>query len=97
MHGQGEWTPDLVAPSIDTFWDYLETFRRFALYRESPAAVQQNPPADSDIETYLGDLLRLCGRDLTAVGFWAVQAQIGMDDQRWRARLERLLDGGETG
>jgi hypothetical protein len=96
MHGEGEWTPDPVAPSIDTFWECLETFRRFALHRGSPVELQENPPEDSEIETYLADMLRLCNRDPVAIGFWAVQAQIGMDDERWRLRVERLLSSGEA-
>lgn len=82
--------------SIDTFWECLKAFRRFPLHRENPAGVQQNPPDDSEIEDYLADLVRLCARDLSAVGFWAVQAQIGMDDERWRTRLEQMLGNGET-
>jgi hypothetical protein len=97
MHGQGEWTPQLVAPSIDTFWECLDTFRRFALHRGSPVEMQENLPNDWEIEIYLEDLLRLCSRDPSAVGFWAVQAQIGMEDERWRLRLERLLESGELG
>jgi hypothetical protein len=95
MHGEGDWSPDVVAPSIEKFWDCLEIFRGFAAGRGSPGELEANPPNDTEIEAYLQALLRCCDGDPAAVAFWAAQAEIGMDDERWQLRLERLLATGE--
>ncbi len=84
--------PTLVAPSIERFWNLLETFRRFALHRGSPVEAEENPPDDGEIQVYVEEVLRLCDRNPDAVGFWAAQAEIGMNEDTWRLRLERLLD-----
>jgi hypothetical protein len=95
MTGEGEWKPTLVAPSIETFWKCFERFKQFAINRGSPIELERNPPSDSEIEADLNDLLRLCSEHYSAVGFWATQAEIGMDDERWQDRLERLLETGQ--
>src|SRR5690242_21907650 len=30
MHGQGEWLPEIIAPTVDSFWACLLVFKRFA-------------------------------------------------------------------
>lgn len=95
MHGEGDWSPDIVASSVEKFWDYLEIFRGFAAGRGSPLELETNPPNDTEIEAYLRALLGRCDGEPAAVAFWAIQAEIGMDDERWQLRLERLLVTGE--
>jgi len=97
MHGQGDWSPGMIAPSIERFWDCLETFRRFAAGRGSPVEAETNPPDDIQIEAYLREVLRFCDGKPAACGFWAVEAQIGMNDERWGLRVEHLLATGELG
>lgn len=79
VHGQGEWTPELIAPSIERFWECLEAFRRFAIHRGSPVEAEANPPGGQEIEGYLEEILRLCDANPDTVVFWAVQAEIGMN------------------
>jgi len=79
FHGQGTWTPDLIAPSVERFWDCLDAFRRFAHRRGSPAELELNPPEEQEIEDYLSEVLHLCDGNVDTVVFWSVQAQIGMN------------------
>jgi hypothetical protein len=93
-HGKGEWTPDLIAPSLEIFWNCLETFRRFAANRGSPGEGEANPPNDEQIGAYLEELLFLSGRDARTAVSWAALAEIGMEDERWGLRLIDLLRSG---
>lgn len=96
VHGDGRWKPSLAAPSIEAFWRCLDRFTQFANKRANPVALEENAPSDREIESYLRDLISFCGKkDYAAVGFWATQAEIGMEDERWQDRLERLLKTGK--
>ncbi len=95
MQEDDVWTPNLIAPSLDVFWQCLERFQQFAGGRGDPVALEKNPPKDAEIETFLKDMLRLCDGIPETLEFWAIQAEIGMDDERWRHRLEHFLDTGE--
>ena len=83
---EGEWVPNLIAPTVDKFWDCLERFRRFAI---------EKSPGDHQIGAYLTGILRFCDGIPETVEFWAIQAEIGMEDERWRLRLEEFLDTGK--
>jgi hypothetical protein len=76
------------------FFDCLDVFRRFAQRRSNPAERDANPPRDEEIQGYLDQILHLCKRDPDVVGFWAVEAEIGMNDEAWGLRVKQLLEGG---
>jgi hypothetical protein len=64
-HGEGQWSTERVAPSIDTFWDCLR-----ALHRLSTTKVDRLPAAARECTRRLSVL---CGDDFEAERFWTDQ------------------------
>jgi len=81
MHGQGEWIPKIIAPTLDRFWECLQAFRSFAIGRGSPGEADANPPDDAGIQAYLEEIRRFCNGDVNAVVFWTVSGR-DRDEQR---------------
>jgi hypothetical protein len=73
----------LVAPSLETFDRCPDRFKHLATGRGSPVELEQNPPEDNEIRTYLLDVLRICGKDRECVEFWATP------------KLELMITSGE--
>ena len=76
IHGEGSWTPTPVAPSIDAFWNCLEAFREFSKNRDSPAAMEGNPPDEEEIDEFLPAVKGFCDGDEDAAYFWALATEI---------------------
>ena len=80
MHGEGFWDPDLIAPSLESFRNCLEVFRRFAHGRSCPAEVEANPPSKQEKSQFLRDIKRLTDDDSEAWGFWAVRIDLDPEE-----------------
>jgi hypothetical protein len=52
MHGMGEWDPDQIAPSFDTFMELLLAFEPIARTRSYPVALEENPITDAEREQF---------------------------------------------
>jgi len=81
MHGTDSWDAQLVAPSLESFWKCVVLFREIARNRANPVQLEMNPPADEEINAFLNGLHRLCDGNETAISFWVVQAEIGMESE----------------
>jgi len=81
MTGEEEWIAKMIAPSLQTFWDCLEVFRRFTQNRGNPVELAGNVKSEEEIEKYLAEISRLCRGSEEALEFWMVQAEIGMDEE----------------
>jgi hypothetical protein len=68
MHGEGEWTPVVVAPSWEGFMRAVERLRAFAVGREHPVALGENPPSDAERQALHNDLSQILGIPLP--GMW---------------------------
>jgi len=47
MHGTGEWTPKLIADTLDSFKQSLHVIAEIAVGRENPVKLEANPIDDS--------------------------------------------------
>lgn len=79
MHGEGSWTPKLVAPSIDLFGECLKLFQRFAAGRSNPAELEANAPTVQEQADFLQQINRLTDGDKEAADFWAVLIDVDLD------------------
>ena len=79
MHGEGEWTPAFVAPSLECFLECFRLFAKFARKRGNPVELEANPPSEHEIGEYRQELLRLTGEDEDGVFFWMLNAQIDVE------------------
>lgn len=80
MHGEDRWNATLVAPSLESFWRCLEVFRRVAQGRASPVELEAHPLSEEEVAGYHQAIEELCAGDEDAIGFWLVQAEIGIED-----------------
>jgi hypothetical protein len=78
MHGQGSWSADLVAPSLNAFFQCVEAFRKFAAGRDNPVLAEATPPSDEEIEAYLQNVLSACNGNPATVVPWAMWAGIDL-------------------
>lgn len=76
--GESAWQAKLVAPSLDSFWKCVDTFRQIASGRANPTQLEANPLSDEQIDGYQRNVAGLCGGNEDAIDFWNVQAEIGM-------------------
>ncbi len=80
MHGQGSWEPELIAPSLETFRECLDVFRRFAEGRSCPGELKAHLPSEEERARFLTDIKRLTTTDdVEAWFFWAVQIETDPD------------------
>lgn len=52
-HGEGEWTPVMIAGSFEGFVKALEEIERISNGRRNPAQLQRNPLLDGELERVL--------------------------------------------
>jgi hypothetical protein len=76
--GESAWESKLVAPSLDSFWKCVDTFRQIASGRANPTQLEANPLSAEQIDGYQRNVARLGGGNEDAIDFWNVQAEIGM-------------------
>ena len=77
-HGQGEWTPEPIAASLEGFGAALKEFRRLATGRENPVQLGANPLPANEREA---GLLRISQANPdTEICFWELQLRAGNDE-----------------
>jgi hypothetical protein len=76
LHGQGSWSPDLVAPSLTSFGECLRILTRFAQGRTSPVERESNPPSEAEQEQFINAIKLATEADPIAWMSWAVFMQL---------------------
>jgi hypothetical protein len=85
MHGQGSWSPDLVAPSLRSFGECLLILKQFAQSRSAPADWEKHPPSEAEQEQFVSAIKHATDGDPTAWMSWAVFMQL--EEERFAALL----------
>jgi hypothetical protein len=85
MHGQGSWEPKLLAPSLAAFMPCLKAFQAFAAGRSSPTENDANPHTPAQQAQFLAIIRSLTNDNQVALGFWAVQIELDLDEFHWPA------------
>lgn len=70
MHGEGEWSPQMIAESLEAFGASLQAVKEISAGREDPAALEQNPLSDNDRERVL-ERIKSANRSEMDLDFWA--------------------------
>ncbi len=51
-HGEGTWSPSVIAPSIMAFFEILERFAALAKNRQHPVALESNPLSEEEQKSF---------------------------------------------
>jgi hypothetical protein len=80
IHGQGEWDPTLVAPSVEQFWRCLHVYRDFTAPYGGFIDAETNARDPKDEEAFIREISTICEEDIEAVFSWAVWANIDLTE-----------------
>ena len=69
IHGEGEWEPVQIAPSLETFAKCIEEFSRISVGRSNPVEHAANPVPDNQREAFLRRIAAL-NQASRAPEFW---------------------------
>ena len=72
MHGEGSWSPQQIAISIEAFAGCFQEFALVAKLRSSPVEVQQHPLGDAEREAFLAHVVQI-NEGLITSDFWELQ------------------------
>lgn len=81
MHGQGAWEVDLVAPSLEQFWQCLHVYRLFAAPLGGFIGAEEHARSTEEINDYISQISGICEGDSEALVSWAVWANIDLLDE----------------
>jgi hypothetical protein len=67
-HGEGTWSPELIAPSVDLFFAIIRRLAGIAKGRENPVAMEKNPISNAEIAEFRSFLAGVFDGDVPL--FW---------------------------
>ena len=68
IHGEGEWSPELIASSFQHFVEILQRLQELARGRATPAEIKQHPLSSQERQAFI-DFIRRRSPD-TDLSFW---------------------------
>jgi hypothetical protein len=75
LHGQGQWEPSTIAPSLSGFFKGIQELNRLALGREDPVSLEANPISDSEKSAFLEKIGQINGADGEMMPFWELMLE----------------------
>ena len=75
-HGQGEWSLEPIAPSLDDLRECLVLFAEIAEGRANPVDLEANPPTLAQQESFVRAIKQITRADSDSWLFWAVLIEL---------------------
>jgi hypothetical protein len=69
-HGEGYWSPTMIAPSTHAFFEIFEHFAVLAKNRQHPVALEKNPPSEKELKEFMDHVSRYCSGKIP--DFWSL-------------------------
>jgi len=79
MHGEGDWNPEPVAPSLEAFRECLRLFNAFAQGRTCPVDLDANKPSEEEQNLFLERIKAINVGDADTSAFWRLA--ISLDEE----------------